>query len=60
VTNKLSAEIARALATPEIKQTYSKLGAVPYTTTPEKFAASLNSEITRLGAVVRQSGAELQ
>jgi tripartite-type tricarboxylate transporter receptor subunit TctC len=60
VTNKLSAEIARALATPEIKQTYFKLGAVPYTTTPEKFAASLNSEITRLGAVVRQSGAELQ
>lgn len=60
VTNKLSAEIARALATPEIKQTYSKLGAVPYTTTPEQFAASLNAEIVRLGAVVRASGAELQ
>ncbi len=60
VTSKLSAEIARALAMPEIRQTYARLGAVPYTTTPEKFAASLNSEIGRLGAVVRASGAELQ
>jgi tripartite-type tricarboxylate transporter receptor subunit TctC len=60
VTNKLSAEIARALATPEIRQTYAKLGAAPYTTTPEKFAASLNSEIIKLGAIVRHSGAELQ
>jgi tripartite-type tricarboxylate transporter receptor subunit TctC len=60
ITNKLSGEIARALATPEIKQTYARLGAVPYTTTPEKFATSLNAEIVRLGAVVRASGAELQ
>jgi tripartite-type tricarboxylate transporter receptor subunit TctC len=60
IVNKLSAEISRVLATPEIKQTYARLGAAPYTTTPEKFAASLNSEITRLGAVVRASGTELQ
>ncbi len=60
VINKLSGEIARALATPEIQQMYARLGAVPYTTTPEKFAASLNSEIVRLGAVVRASGADLQ
>ena len=60
VISKLSGEVARALATPEIKQTYARLGAAPYTTTPEKFAASLNADIASLGAVVRASGTELQ
>jgi len=60
VISKLSGEVARALATPEIKQTYARLGAAPYTTTPEKFAASLNADIASLGAVVRASATELQ
>jgi tripartite-type tricarboxylate transporter receptor subunit TctC len=60
VVNRLSGEVTRVLATPEVKQTYARLGAVPYTTTPAKFTAHLNSEIARLGAVVRASGTELQ
>ena len=60
VVNRLSGEVAKALATPEIRQTYARLGAVPFTTTPEKFAAHLNLEIARLGAIVRASGTELQ
>jgi hypothetical protein len=34
--------------------------ALHHTTTPEKFAASLNADIASLGAVVRASGTELQ
>lgn len=60
ITNRLAGEVARALATPEVKQAYARLGAAPYTTTPEKFAASLTSEIARLGAVLRASGTQLQ
>lgn len=59
VVNKLSTEISRILALPDVKARYSALGAEPGPGNPDEFAAFLKSEITKWAKVIRESGAKL-
>ncbi len=60
VVNRLSAELARAVASQAVRDTLAELGAQPSASTPAQFAAHLKGEIARLGSVVRASGAQAQ
>jgi tripartite-type tricarboxylate transporter receptor subunit TctC len=59
VVNKLSTEISRILALPDVKARYAALGAEPGPGNPDEFAAFLKSEITKWAKVIRDSGAKL-
>ena len=59
VVNKLNAEIAKIVNSPEFKQTLATIGAEPVTVTPEQFAAHLRSDIDKLGAIVKAVGAQV-
>ena len=57
VKEKLSAEIARILATQEMKDRMLVQGATPHTMQPAEFDAFIASEVERLAKVVKASGA---
>lgn len=57
---RLSDEVARAVASKQVRATLAGLGAQPYTTTPAQFSNHLRTEIARLGTVVRASGSQAQ
>jgi tripartite-type tricarboxylate transporter receptor subunit TctC len=59
VVNKLNSELARAIATSEVKATYASLGVDALTDTPEQFAAHIASEVGKLGKAVRAAGAHV-
>jgi tripartite-type tricarboxylate transporter receptor subunit TctC len=60
VVERLNGEFAKAVQLPEVQQIYRKVGAVPVTSTPEEFAAHLAAELTKLGKLVKLSGARVQ
>jgi len=57
IVDRLNAEIAKALDTPELKQRLAELGSDPVHGTPEQFGAFIKSETVRWGKVVKESGA---
>jgi tripartite-type tricarboxylate transporter receptor subunit TctC len=57
VKEKLAAEIARILATQEMKDRMLVQGATPHTMSPAEFDAFIASEVERLAKVVKASGA---
>ena len=59
VVSKLNSELAKAVNSPDVKNTYSNLGVDPLTDTPAEFAAHIASEITQLGKTVRAAGAHV-
>jgi tripartite-type tricarboxylate transporter receptor subunit TctC len=59
VINRLGAEFVRALAQPDLKQRLSELGVVIIGNSPKQFADVMAADTTRLGQVVRASGAKL-
>ena len=59
VVEKLNAEFAKAVRSPDVQNVYSKVGAVPVTDTPEEFAAHIQSEMAKLGKLVQLSGARV-
>jgi tripartite-type tricarboxylate transporter receptor subunit TctC len=56
VTGKLSAEIAKALATPDLSDRLKNLGATPIGSTPERLAAHVRAELSRWTQVVKTAG----
>jgi len=44
---------------PEVQSVYSKVGAVPVTSTPEELGAHIQSEMSKLGKLVQLSGARV-
>jgi tripartite-type tricarboxylate transporter receptor subunit TctC len=58
IINQLNAEIARIMATPEMKDRLEKLGTEPFVLTPERFDAFLADEARTLQAVMRSVGAK--
>jgi tripartite-type tricarboxylate transporter receptor subunit TctC len=60
IVDRLSREIAKALATPEMKERLLNLGADPVGSTPEQFTAHIKSEIDKWAKVVRASGAKVE
>lgn len=53
IVNKLNAEVAKALALPDVKERMSKLGAESLPMTPEQFDAYIKDEFATLGAVMK-------
>lgn len=59
VVERLNSEFGKAVRLPEVQKVYEKVGAVPVTNTPEAFAAHIQSEMAKLGKLVRLSGARV-
>ena len=60
VVNKLSKDVARALATPDVRDRLTKLGAEPMNMTPAEFARFVRSEIDSAARVVKAAGIKPQ
>ncbi|MDB5905057.1 MAG: hypothetical protein JWM26_3935 [Betaproteobacteria bacterium] len=58
VVDKLNAEVARALTTPEIREQLQREGAEPVGDAPERFEAHFKSEIAKWGKVIREARIE--
>ncbi len=59
VVDKLNAAFANAVRTPDVQGIYAKVGAQPLTSTPQAFAAHIQSEMIKLGRLVKLSGAHV-
>ena len=57
VVHKISADMAKVLASPEVKQRMAEIGLTPVGNTPEQFDAYIRSEIPKWAKVVKASGA---
>jgi tripartite-type tricarboxylate transporter receptor subunit TctC len=60
IIDRLSAEIKRAVADPQLGAKLSAQGLDPFYMTPEQFTAQVKSEYDRLREVVRLSGARVE
>ncbi len=56
VINRLHAEVTKAIALPDIRAKFAEQGADPLTSTPEQFAAYIQSEIAKWGRLIRELG----
>lgn len=59
IVTRLASEFAKAVQLPDIQQVYSKVGAVPVSSTPAEFAAHIKSEMAKLGKLVQLAGARV-
>jgi len=59
VVDRLNAEFGKAVRLPDVQNVYAKVGAIPVTSTPEEFAAHIQSEMAKLGKLVKLSGARI-
>jgi tripartite-type tricarboxylate transporter receptor subunit TctC len=57
IVDQISREVARILASPEIRQRMQSQGAIARASTPEAFDAFIRSEVEKLGKVVKAAGA---
>jgi tripartite-type tricarboxylate transporter receptor subunit TctC len=57
VVKKISADMAKALQTPELKAKMAEIALTPVGNTPEEFDAFIRAEITKWEKVVKASGA---
>jgi tripartite-type tricarboxylate transporter receptor subunit TctC len=55
-TKTLSADIAKALATPDLNERLRGLGTTPVGSTPEELAAHVRNEVSRWTEVVKTAG----
>jgi tripartite-type tricarboxylate transporter receptor subunit TctC len=58
VVNRLQAEIARHILSPELRETIRRQGAEPVASTPEQFAAFIKSEARKWSQVIKRAGLE--
>ncbi|UYO92514.1 Bug family tripartite tricarboxylate transporter substrate binding protein [Pollutimonas sp. M17] len=56
IVSRLNEAFGKAVQSPKIIQTFSKLGAKPLSTPPAEIAKLLDSEISRYGKVVKETG----
>ncbi|MDI1235927.1 MAG: tripartite tricarboxylate transporter substrate binding protein [Polaromonas sp.] len=59
VVSRIQQEVAKALATPAIKEKMLAQGAIPSGNTPQEFAKLIEAEITKWALVVKASGAKV-
>ena len=53
IVAKISSDIARALALPDVQERFATRGAVPKASTPDEFDNFIRSEIAKLGKVIK-------
>jgi tripartite-type tricarboxylate transporter receptor subunit TctC len=58
VVNRLQAEVARHILSPELKETIRKQGAEPVGSTPQEFAAFIKAEAGKWSQVIKRAGLE--
>jgi len=59
IVSRIQQEVAKALATPAIKEKMLAQGAIPSGNTPQEFAKLIDSEISKWAQVVKASGAKV-
>ncbi|MDP1955163.1 MAG: tripartite tricarboxylate transporter substrate binding protein [Polaromonas sp.] len=59
IVNRIQQEVAKALATPAIKEKMLAQGAIPSGNTPQEFAKLIDAEIIKWAQVVKVSGAKV-
>jgi tripartite-type tricarboxylate transporter receptor subunit TctC len=59
IANRVQQEVAKALATPELKDKLLAQGAIPSGNTPQQFAAHIDAELKKWQPVVKASGAKV-
>jgi tripartite-type tricarboxylate transporter receptor subunit TctC len=59
VVSRIQQEVAKALATPAIKEKMLAQGAIPSGNTPQEFAKLIDAEISKWAKVVKASGAKV-
>ncbi len=57
IVARLSAEVAKALNSPDVRERFLAQGVEPVGSTPEQFAAFIESEIPRWGSAAKAAGA---
>lgn len=57
---QLNATIAKAINTPDVKESLAKLGFEPQTSTPEQFAALIRSEIAQNAKLIKAAGVKAE
>ena len=60
VIEKLNAEVAKVLQSPDIKDNWAKQGAQPMPMKPDEFGRFLRADIEKWGAVIEKAGLEKQ
>jgi tripartite-type tricarboxylate transporter receptor subunit TctC len=60
IVEKLSSEIARMLAAPDLKDRFDKQALEPFAATPDKFAAMLKAETYKLARLVKTANIKFQ
>jgi tripartite-type tricarboxylate transporter receptor subunit TctC len=60
IVDKLNAEIGKIIAKPQIREAWTKQGAVPMTMTPAQFEAYLKGDIDKWAKVIQQAGIKMQ
>ena len=56
IINLLQQEIARGINKPEVKELFMNAGVEVVASTPDEFTATIKSEMTRLGKVIKDAG----
>ncbi|MGE3928313.1 MAG: Bug family tripartite tricarboxylate transporter substrate binding protein [Lautropia sp.] len=59
VIDKLSSELAKIMAMPDVKEKLLGLGQEPFVTTPEQFADLLKSDMDKFGRVIKAANIKL-
>ncbi len=59
IINRLNDEVAKALANPEVKERFAKLGAEAWTLKPEQFDAYIKDEIKTNASLVKAAGLQV-
>lgn len=57
VVSRISAELTKVLAMPDVKERFAQQGAVPTFLTPEQYVAFLKAEWAKWGPIVKATGA---
>ena len=60
LSRRLNAEFAKAVKAPDMQQVWQNIGADPLVMSPEEFEKATVREITKLGPVVKASGAKVE
>ncbi|MBI4190440.1 MAG: hypothetical protein HY525_07865 [Betaproteobacteria bacterium] len=60
LANELFNSMAKAINTPEMKESLNKLGFEPHTSTPEQFAALIRAEIEQNARLIKAVGVKAE
>ena len=60
IIDKLSAELAKILAMPDVRERLTGQGADPFISTPPQFAAMIRAEMLRYAKVINTANVKLE